>query len=48
MRTQSVTLDVLWQLDDQMLDDCKFNRVEKLQYEKAKEMNSIANKGNCK
>ena len=27
-----MTLGVLWELDEDMLKDCKLNRVEKLQY----------------
>lgn len=37
LRDKNVTKDVLWELDDEMLDDCKLNNVEKLQYKKAKE-----------
>ena len=44
-RSQNVTLNVLWELDDEMLEDCKLNRVEKLQYRKAKESYSDDNKG---
>ena len=44
-RSQNVTLGVLWELDEDMLKDCKLNRVEKLQYKKAKEGHLNADKG---
>ena len=44
-RSQNVTIGVLWELDDDMLKDCKLNRVEKLQYNKAKEGHLNASKG---
>ena len=45
LKSQKVTIGVLWELDDDMLKDCKLNRVEKLQYSKAKEEHLNANKG---
>ena len=41
--SRSVTTDVLWNLDDKMLEDCGLNSVEKLQYTKAKERHVRAN-----
>ena len=32
-----VTPDVIWELDEDMLDEAKLNKTEKLQYQKAKE-----------
>ena len=32
-----VTANVIWDLDDEMLDQAKLSKIEKLQYNKAKE-----------
>ena len=45
LRSQNVTVDVLWRLNDEMLCDCKLNKVENLQYQEAKVAHSNANEG---
>ena len=45
LRSQNVTVDVLWRLNDEMLSDCRLNKVENLQYQEAKEAHSNANEG---
>ena len=44
-RAQNVVADILWDLDDEMLEHCKLNPMEKLAFNKAKESHVSANKG---
>ena len=37
MIAASVTADILWDLDDNLLNDCALSGVEKLRYDRAKE-----------
>ena len=46
MRNNGVTVDILWKLDDDMMNECNCNPIETLAYKEAKNAYLNAHQGN--